>query len=260
MSVRVPATRFALKDRRGRALEIDEQRGTVVNPRTGRHIRIDGATYDDLVQRGDIVQSFTREPERSSSPVSRRRAGGSAGRRPRSAAGPLPFSRDRFTRLLPRSYDSSPKRRTSGRGCGNAKRYTSKDEPFCGEAGGSCPNTYPVGTRRNTIETLQRARYAPDPAGVRACARLQQIRRNWAPRTGTRRASVNDYDFDDLRNAWNQYGGDNGAKSTVLGDILNPRDRAVESALDASDASVFRRPAAPANSSFFRRFFGLDRA
>lgn len=53
-----------------------------------------------------------------------------------------------------------------------------KDE-FCGSAGGACPYTYPVDTKERYRAALAYSRYAPDPEGVKECARSIAKRKNW---------------------------------------------------------------------------------
>lgn len=128
----------------------------VVNPLTDRKVRVGGATYRELVEDGVIA--------------------------PVALAAPRRVRRSDLAPLLPSAYNADARRRTSGRGCSNARRYSSDDAPFCGPAGGACDNTFPVNTRARTSQALQRARNAPNPAGVRTCARIQQIRQGWLPR------------------------------------------------------------------------------
>ena len=91
-------------------------------------------------------------------------------------AGTLPsYRRERMGRK------SSPKRRASPTrahlGSSSAGRYPPQEGPFCGSAGGAAADTFPVKDFEHIRNALSRARFAPDPKGVRtcACARAQAL-------------------------------------------------------------------------------------
>jgi len=87
------------------------------------------------------------------------------------------------------SQRSPPKRRVSPMrasahsdvrshpGSASSGRYTSKQGPFCGPAGGAAAGTFPVKDFEHIRNALSRARNAPNPEGVRtcACARAQSL-------------------------------------------------------------------------------------
>jgi hypothetical protein len=62
-------------------------------------------------------------------------------------------------------------------GSASAGRYTAKEGPFCGPAGGAAVGTFPVKDFEHIRNALSRARTAPTPEGVRkcACARAQSL-------------------------------------------------------------------------------------
>ncbi len=78
-----------------------------------------------------------------------------------------------------------PKRSASGsksRGCSNQRKYINSGIPesqFCGPAGGACPYTYPVNTRKRARAALSYARHAPNPEGIKECARRIAKERGW---------------------------------------------------------------------------------
>ncbi len=63
------------------------------------------------------------------------------------------------------------------KGCSSAGRYRESEGPFCGQAGGACAGTYPVGSIARVRNALSRAWHAPDPKGIRrcACARARKL-------------------------------------------------------------------------------------
>ena len=49
-------------------------------------------------------------------------------------------------------------------------KYTSKEGPFCGKAGGmKDPKSFPVGSKKRAIAALAYARHAPKPGGIKKC-------------------------------------------------------------------------------------------
>ena len=71
-------------------------------------------------------------------------------------------------------------------GCSNQGKYPNVPaELFCGPAGGACPGTYPVNTPGRAIAAMSYARHAPNPEGIRACARKVAKAKGWTnPQTG----------------------------------------------------------------------------
>lgn len=66
------------------------------------------------------------------------------------------------------------------RGCSNVGKYRNVPEGmFCGPAGGACPGTYPVDTPGRVIAAMAYARHAPNPAGIKACARRAAQTQGW---------------------------------------------------------------------------------
>lgn len=86
------------------------------------------------------------------------------------------------------SKTSSPKRPTKSKshGCSNVGKYKNvPSELFCGPEGGSCPGTYPVNTPGRARAALSYARYAPNPEGIKKCARRVAQSKGWVDqRTG----------------------------------------------------------------------------
>lgn len=58
-----------------------------------------------------------------------------------------------------------------------------KDVPeneFCGiEGGEKCKYTYPVNTRKRAIAAMSYSRHAPNPKGIRICARRHAEEKGW---------------------------------------------------------------------------------
>lgn len=68
----------------------------------------------------------------------------------------------------------------SRKGCSNRGKYSGvSSDLFCGPAGGSCEGTYPVNTPGRAIAALSYARYAPNPEGIRTCARKIAKEKGW---------------------------------------------------------------------------------
>lgn len=72
------------------------------------------------------------------------------------------------------------------RGCSNQGKYPNVPaDLFCGPAGGACQGTYPVNTPGRAIAAMSYARHAPNPEGIRACARKVAKQKGWMdPQTG----------------------------------------------------------------------------
>lgn len=76
--------------------------------------------------------------------------------------------------------ESSPVVKKGRGGCSNKGKYKNvSPDLFCGPEGGSCPGTYPVNTPRRARAALSYARYAPDPEGIKACARRISKKKGW---------------------------------------------------------------------------------
>ena len=72
-------------------------------------------------------------------------------------------------------------------GCSSVRRYRNSNIPkrlFCGPAGGACPGTYPVNTPRRARAALSYARHAPNPEGIRRCARRVAKEEGWTNALG----------------------------------------------------------------------------
>jgi len=84
------------------------------------------------------------------------------------------------------SSKSSKKSKSKSHGCSNVGKYKNvPSELFCGPEGGSCPGTYPVNTPGRARAALSYARHAPNPEGIKKCARRIAQTKGWVdPRTG----------------------------------------------------------------------------
>ncbi len=58
------------------------------------------------------------------------------------------------------------------------KEHLSK-EMFCGPSGGASPKSYPVNTPKRAVAALSYARYAPNPEGIKQCARRVAREHGW---------------------------------------------------------------------------------
>ena len=67
----------------------------------------------------------------------------------------------------PRGKESKLKKKPGGSNVGEYKGVSKK--AFCGPAGGSPKESYPVNTRKRAIAAKAYARHAPNPSGIRAC-------------------------------------------------------------------------------------------
>lgn len=121
----------------------------VTNPKTGNQITVGGKVYNELLKTKYRSQLLRQSPRKSS---------------PKKSS--------------PRK--SSPRKSKTPLGCSNQGKY--KNVPknlFCGPEGGACPGTYPVNTRGRAIAALSYARHAPNPEGIRACARRIAKAKGW---------------------------------------------------------------------------------
>ena len=117
----------------------------VTSPKTGREIIVGGPTYLDLAS--------------------------------------SPKWQDKLVQMPIHLPNSSKPVLKSGksRGCSNQGKYKNVPEHlFCGPEGGSCPGTYPVNTPGRARAALSYARYAPNPEGIRQCARRISKEKGWS--------------------------------------------------------------------------------
>ena len=154
----------------------------VINPKTGRKIKVDGYTYNTLLNDPKYANqlkkskrvSFEASPKRRSVSRSSSRSGCSSCGRSRSRSS---------SRSSSRSRSSSSK--SSSRGCSNAGKYKGlRASDFCGPAGGACPGTYPVNTRARARAALSYARHAPSPKGIRDFVMRKAKARGWLDENG----------------------------------------------------------------------------
>ena len=59
------------------------------------------------------------------------------------------------------------------------KKYLNVNTQFCGPAGGAKATAFPVNTEKRCRAALSYARYAPKPAGIRACALKKAKEKGW---------------------------------------------------------------------------------
>lgn len=77
---------------------------------------------------------------------------------------------------LPDASKPTPKKGS----CSNKGKYKNvPPELFCGPEGGSCPGTYPVNTPGRARAALSYAHYAPNPEGIKKCARRISAKKGW---------------------------------------------------------------------------------
>lgn len=75
---------------------------------------------------------------------------------------------------------TSSRTSSKSRGCSNQGKYRDVPEGmFCGRAGGSCDQTYPVNTPGRARAALSYARHAPNPQGIRNCAHRIARQQGW---------------------------------------------------------------------------------
>jgi hypothetical protein len=119
----------------------------VVNPETGRKIKVGGPTYNRMMKTPSSARKL-KSARKTSAPK------------------------------------SSGKRAKPG--CSNQNKYprVPKDK-FCGPEGGACSFTYPVNTPARARAALAYARHAPLPEGIRKCAMRIAKNEGWVdPQTG----------------------------------------------------------------------------
>jgi len=131
----------------------------MINPKTGRKIKIGGKTYNDLVNDGYF--GGEKKPKKTS-PV----------RKPSTRS-------QRSPTRVSRSPALSPSRKAKP-GCSNAGKYKDvKPSDFCGPEGGACEGTYPVNTPGRAKSALSYARHAPNPQGIRDCVYRKAGEKGW---------------------------------------------------------------------------------
>jgi hypothetical protein len=114
----------------------------VISPKTGREILVGGSTYLDLASSPKWQDKLVQMPI-----------------------------------YLPDTSKPVPMRR----GCSNQGKYKGIPEHlFCGPEGGSCPGTYPVNTPGRARAALSYARFAPNPQGIRDCAKRVAKQKGWS--------------------------------------------------------------------------------
>ena len=125
--------------------------GWTTSPKTGRAIKVGGPTYTKLAQSKKWAPLLSK--------AGRKKARGSTSKRKGTT--------------------------TSGPG-GSSAYYTGKyvgkgipEDEFCGVSGGSMPHTYPVNTPGRARAALSYARHAPNPAGIKQCARSVAKKKGW---------------------------------------------------------------------------------
>lgn len=120
----------------------------ILNPRTNRYIKVGGGVYTKLAKSG-FLEELKRQ--KKISPPKKR---------------------------SPRSGDIC-KKKTKYIGKGILKK------DFCGPSGGACPYTYPVNTPGRAVAALAYARNAPNPQGIKKCARRIAKEKGWTDEFGT---------------------------------------------------------------------------
>lgn len=149
---------------------------SVVNPETGAKILIGGPTYQKLVREGKISEAEVLAAEEAA-PAEPMVLIPETGEK-------VKVGSKRFFDLIVDGTltqfveDVSEIRDALGNPCRRSK-YSQTDAPFCGPAGGACPNTYPVNTPGRYRAALAYARNAPYPEGVRECARKVAKKKGW---------------------------------------------------------------------------------
>ena len=118
----------------------------IINPKTGKKIKVGGPTYQKLLKTkwaAMITDSETLQ-------------------------------------IMKPSLEPSLTKPKKEKGCTNQGKYKGVPQNlFCGPEGGSCPQTYPVNTKRRARAALAYARYAPDPEGIKRCVRRIENERGW---------------------------------------------------------------------------------
>jgi hypothetical protein len=124
-----------------------------INPKTGKRILVGGPTYVKLAKTKWADKLSPRpSAELREGPKGRGKSGSKAG------------------------------------GCSRQHKYIGKGIPeamFCGLEGDACAYTYPVNTPRRAVAALAYARHAPNPAGIKRCAKRIAKEKGWIdPQTG----------------------------------------------------------------------------
>lgn len=147
------------------------RRLTVTNPDTGREIFIGGPTYQKLKESGRYKTGLFLYKKNSRA-------------KPRIIKRSLRKKPDIF-RVKSDSIRLSDVRKIPG--CGNLGKYTKKDGPFCGRAGGTCSQVFPVGTKKRALNSIVRSVNAPNPAGIRKCATDYAVKKGWLTKEDKKR-------------------------------------------------------------------------
>lgn len=130
------------------------------SPKTGKRILVNGPTYLRLAKdpRWSSRLRPTPSPEMKQGPKGKSKSGSKSG------------------------------------GCSRQTKYIGKGIPedrFCGEEGGSCPQTFPVNTPKRARAALAYSRHAPRPQGIRDCVHRIAEEEGWLdPSTGRLRMTA----------------------------------------------------------------------
>lgn len=119
----------------------------VINPKTGRKIKVGGPTY----------QSLAKDPK---------------------------WKNKLYSPTTTFSKRTFATRKT----CSEKTKYAHKGihpGQFCGSEGGACPLTFPVNSPQRARAAIAYARYAPNPEGIKACARRIAKQKGWMDSSGT---------------------------------------------------------------------------
>lgn len=179
----------------------------IVNPRTGRQIKVGGKTYQEIFGNYKPIENgYKRDVARNYKPIEngykRDNAGNiimknnkrdNAGNKimrnnKKDNTGKNVFSPNKKRNIEERIHKPIEYTPTASKGCSNQSKWKRSGIPeneFCGPEGGSCPFTYPVDSPRHMIAALSYSNYAPNVEGLRRCVYRKAKERGFLREDGT---------------------------------------------------------------------------
>jgi hypothetical protein len=146
----------------------------VVSPKSGKPIKVGGPTYEKLKASTKWAPLLRKS---KSTPKGKNTKKGTSTPGPQargSGSGTFRGNRSKVSKAKGSSAFYSGKYMNKG---------ISKDE-FCGLAGGAKDYTYPVNTPGRARAALSYARHAPNPEGIKTCARRVAKKKGWLDAEG----------------------------------------------------------------------------
>ena len=161
---------------------------TIINPITGKKIFVNGPTYRKLKQDPKYSAEITKRAS-SAKPVGTRVSKKFILKRSMKGLKTRKIQGSK-TKSLRKSLDKAGVRLSQVKklpGRGSLGKYTDKDAPFCGPAGGAGVMTFPVNTKKRAINAVSRSVNAPNPEGIRDCATKYAVKKHWITKADRKR-------------------------------------------------------------------------